>query len=339
MNVEITWNGGFNHKEELLALAEKSDTFYMVSPFLAPDIEKIIEEMPTIKNLYVYTNIDGFDMGVEIIEALSRLQKYCEKESISLSMFYDDGLHGKVYLFYKGEKATGFVTASANFTTKGLTKNIEYGILIEDETLQNKMLNNVRNNVAHTLSAAYLSYLYGKAQEFKKKHPKQEKPSFKSAKFVRSEKTKETRYFLKTIGRDGKPHPKKPFVDDVKLGFKKATYHKGDVMVIHAKEHGLVVGIYMVLEDIPEEYTEDTWDKWPYKYMLRCLTPDFSKKWWQEEIKTLELPEDFIIHRLHEEDHVTMRGKDNLNAISYGSPFQLTKEFADYVLKRLNETL
>ena len=155
MNVEITWNGGFNHKEELLALAEKSDTFYMVSPFLAPDIEKIIEEMPTIKNLYVYTNIDGFDMGVEIIEALSRLQKYCEKESISLSMFYDDGLHGKVYLFYKGEKATGFVTASANFTTKGLTKNIEYGILIEDETLQNEMLNNVRNNVAHTLSAAY----------------------------------------------------------------------------------------------------------------------------------------------------------------------------------------
>lgn len=96
-------------------------------------------------------------------------------------------------------------------------------------------------------------------------------------------------------------------MDDVKLGFKKATYHKGDVMVIHAKEHGLVVGIYMVLEDIPEEYIEDTWDKWPYKYMLRCLTPDFSKKWWQEEIKTLELPEDFIIHRLHEEDHVTMR--------------------------------
>ena len=67
MNVEITWNGGFNHKEELLALAEKSDTFYLVSPFLAPDIEKIIEEMPTIKNLYVYTNIDGFIKAPEVL--------------------------------------------------------------------------------------------------------------------------------------------------------------------------------------------------------------------------------------------------------------------------------
>lgn len=339
MNAEITWNGPYNHKDELLGLAEKSDTFYLVSPFLAPDMTEIIKEMPTIKNLFVYTNIDGFDMGVEIIESLSALQKYCEKEKISLSMFYDDGLHGKVYLFYKGDVPTGFITASANFTNKGLTKNIEYGILIKDAALQKEMLTNIKKSVEHTLSAMYLSYLYGKAQEFKKKHPKEEKPAFKSAKFVRSEKTKETRYFLKSIGRDGKPHPKAPYVEDIKLGFSKSTYHKGDIVVVHAKKHGLIVGIYMLLEDIPEEYLEEEEDKWPYKYPLRCLSVDFSEKWWTLGLKTMELPEDFLENRLHENDHVTLKGGDTLNAIHYGRPFQITKEFTDFVLKRMNELL
>lgn len=336
MSFSITTNRLIKHLDELKNIAKKSDTLVIVSPFLSDDLSALLNDMNTIHNIEIYTNIDGYDMAVEVIESLFKLYKYCEENSIALNMFYDDSLHGKVYLFYKKTKPKGFITTSANFTNKGLTQNIEYGIHIKDNKLQNEMLKNIKCEVSHVLSAVYLEYLYGKAVEFRKKHPKQNGAKFTSAKFIRSKIIKEPRYYLKSIGRKEKPHPEVPYVKDIKLGFSTQSFHKGDILVISAIKHVKIVGLYMVMDDVPERYLEDISDKWPYKYKLRCMSPSFSKKWWIYNVKTMELEKDYKLSRLKEDDHITESG-DTLKAIHYGRPFKVTKPFVDFILKRMNE--
>lgn len=338
MSFSITTNRLIKHLDELKNIAKKSDTLVIVSPFLSDDLSALLNDMNTIHNIEIYTNIDGYDMAVEVIVSLFKLYKYCEENSIALNMFYEDLLHGKVYLFYKKTKPKGFITTSANFTNKGLTKNIEYGIYIKDDKLQNEMLKNIKCEVSHALSAVYLEYLYDKAVAFRKKHPKQEQDGakFKSAKFIRSKTIKEPRYYLKSIGRKEKPHPEVPYVKDIKLGFSTPSFHKGDILVISAIKHVKIVGLYMVMDDIPERYLEDSSDDWPYKYRLRCMSPSFSKKWWIYNVKTMELEKDYKLNRLHEDDYITESG-DTLNAIHYGRPFKITKPFVDFILKRMNE--
>ncbi len=336
--VKICKNQGLNHIEDLCTLAKGADTLVLVSPFLAPDMGKLLGRMKTIKRVDLYTNLEGFDQGVAIVESLKAFSDYCEQNGIILNMYYDDALHGKVYLFYKGTIPKGFITTSANFTDKGLSKNTEFGIEIHDDSLQSEMLGAIKDAVQTTLSSAHLDYLYGKAQEHKKKYPEIKVRPFKASHFVKSDRSPTTRYFMKNIGRRDHLHPKKPMMDDFELGFSDTNCKRGDILIISAIGHSVIMGMYMILEDNPKYYLDGETDKWPYKYKVRCMTREFSRRWWLYNISTMPLEDDFIKNKLSPDDHIR-DNVDSIQIIKWGKPFRINKEFADFVLKRMNEAV
>ena len=83
------------------------------------------------------------------------------------------------------------------------------------------------------------------------------------------------------------------------LEFSNTNVYKGDILIINAIGHKKLVGIYMVADDTWEEYLDGSDDKWPYKYTLKCLTKEFSQKWWLYDIKTMAFV-DFVNARIKE---------------------------------------
>ncbi len=192
-NVKISINTDGTHLNELCSLAKEANRMVICSPFLANNIGKLLDGMKSIKTVDVYTNLDGFENGVATVESLTSFAYYCEKNNIELNMYYEDSLHGKVYLFYEGDEPKGFVVTSANFTNNGLEKNVEYGFVVHNAELQEEMFEHIREDIRHTLSAAHLAYIYSKAQEYKEKHQQKKEAPFKASKYVKSEVSATTR--------------------------------------------------------------------------------------------------------------------------------------------------
>ncbi len=336
--IRICQNTEITHIDELYTLSKNADTLVLVSPFLSSDIGNLLSKMKKIKRVDLYTNLDGYEQGVANVESLCAFSDYCEGKGIILNMFYDDSLHGKVYLFYKGSTPMGFITTSANFTDRGLSKNREFGLSLLNADLQEEMMNIIKESEWTTLSLAHLKYLYSEAKNYKMKHPVKKVKPFKASSFVKSEISSTTRYFVKNIGRKESRHPQKPMMDDFQLGFSDKGCKKGDILVINAIGYSIIMGMYMILDDNPDYFLDGPTDKWPYKYKVRCMTREFSKNWWRYNLSTMPLEEDFVKNRLSPEYHI--RGdQDSLQNIKWGKPFIINKEFADFVLKRMNEAV
>lgn len=88
-----------NHFNWIRKVAAQADTLILVSPFLSPSIGDMVKEIPSIKRIVLYSNLDGFDMARETIHAIYNLYVFCQ-DRISLSVYCSNKLHGKVYLFY-----------------------------------------------------------------------------------------------------------------------------------------------------------------------------------------------------------------------------------------------
>ena len=127
-------------------------------------------------------------------------------------------------------------------------------------------------------------------------------------------------------------------MDDFELGFSDTNCTKGDILIISAIGHSLIMGMYMILDDDPNYYLDGPTDKWPYKYKVRCMTREFSKAWWLYNLSTMPLEDDFIKNKLSPDDHIR-DDVDSIQIIKWGKPFRINKEFADFVLKRMNEAV
>ena len=336
----ITENVVGTHIGRLKEIAAKSDKLIVVSPFLADDMSKIVKQMSTIKYVDIYTNLDGFGVAPSIIKSLHAFSDYCDKSGIKLNMYYDNELHGKVYLFYKGDTPTGFIIGSSNFTDKGLEKNKEYGLAVTDSSIQEAMYEMIKEQLHCGISTVHLDDLYKKAIEFEKNNPVPKPKVFKATCIIKTKESVQTRYLVKSIGRRDKWHPEEPLVKDIKLGFSNTNVYKGDILIINAIGHTKLVGIYMVADDTWEEYLDGPDDKWPYKYTLKCLTKEFSQKWWLYDIKTMALADDFAENKVSATDFVLAnQEKDSLKAMQRGRPFEVSRAFVDFVNARIKEKL
>ena len=60
----------------------------------------------------------------------------------------------------------------------------------------------------------------------------------------------------------------------------------------------------------------------------------FSSEWWDYELKTQMLVDDFLV--THNESHITAAGGNTIGALQWGcDKIQITKEFAQYIISRL----
>lgn len=340
--MDIILNGKKNnHLSRMKKMAANADTLIIVSPFVSEDISKLVEEMTTIKMITLYTTLQKYDDTAQKAIALYKFYGFCKVKGIDLLIKIDDNLHGKVYLFYDGIKAKGFVLTSGNFTENGLVNNHEYGVCVEDADKQKEMAGILMAINTYDLSYAQLCKIYDEALKFIKKHPAVQQEKFKVHKLINKKPSTtqngSLKYYLKPVGTSQEPFVKPRIIKEVDmLGFGKnpKKMQKGDVLLIHSVGPSSIVGYYVVISDEAVYVKNDDDDRWPWKVKAECHSSQFSANWWDYELKTQELIDEFL--ETNPREHITVAGGDTLGALQQGSDkVQITKEFAQFVIDKM----
>lgn len=330
-----------NHLSRLKKMAAKSDTLIIVSPFVTGEMSKLIEEMTTIKNITLYTTLQKYDDTAQKAIALYKFYEFCKEKDIHLLIKIDDNLHGKVYLFYDGAKARGFVLTSGNFTENGLVNNHEYGLCVDDVEKQKEMADIIMSINTYDLSYVQLCEVYDEALKFIKKHPVTLPEKFKVHKLINKKPSASQngglKYYLKPVGTSQVPFEKPRVIKEVDLlGFGKnpKNMKKGDVLLLHSVGPSCIVGYYVIISDEAVYVKNDEEDRWPWKVEAECHSSQFSAAWWNYELKTQKLIDEFLESKPG--SHVTVAGGDTLGGLQFGSDkLQITKEFAQFIISKM----
>lgn len=345
----ITNDKKHNHMGKLVQMSTQADMMVIVSAFISGDLGKIFDSMPTIKQVTIYTNLSGYSDGADKVIALYDFCKYCKEKKIDVLIRSDDQLHGKAYLFYKTVKnglpePKGFVISSGNFTQNGLRYNHEFGVIVNDAKQQKNLEKMINVLKTYEVTEQQLSILVEKAKVYKKDLEKvQPLPTFDIDKYVNLKPSKQnhvnTKYFLKPLGTNERPYTKGMTLkekDEIGFGDEVKTIHKRDVFLCHSIGTQMIVGYYMVNSEKQHWHQNDENDRWPYKFDVVCKSVPFSKAWWNYELKTNDLVEEFL--QENPGKHITKKGGDSIGALNFGSErIELTEEFARFIIERIPE--
>lgn len=338
-----------NHFDWLRKYATQADTLILVSPFLSPSIGDMVKEIPSIKRIVLYSNLDGFDMARETIHAIYNLYVFCQ-DKISLSVYCNNKLHGKVYLLYNKCEPKGFFVTSGNFTENGLKKNQEYGVFIDDAMMQNNLLDRICEEEYDKITFDEVIQMENEAKIFEAKHKMTKTPVFKAEKFKKKSSKTGTRYFLKMLGSVKNPYEKERNLKrDNPIGISEKSYNefkdrlprRNDIFICHGAGRGnaCIVGYCRLITDIPIKEKRYEGDKWNYKYYIEDLKPQYSIDWYnyRQIMNTNKICKEFIDYKLPNQT-ITPSG-DSLGDIKCGRGLiELTEDFAMFIISKV-ETL
>lgn len=342
MNLDIVTNEKKNnHLTKMKKMAAKADMLIIISPFVADDIFKLIEAMKSINKITLYTTLQKYDDTAHKAIALYKFYEYCRGKNIDLLIKIDDNLHGKVYMFYEGIKPRGFILTSGNFTENGLVNNNEYGLCVVDSEKQKEMADIIMSINTYDLSYIQLCEIYDEAIKFIKKHPVVKQEQFKVHKLINKKPSAtqngSIKYYLKPVGTSQNPFIKPMIIKDVDmLGFGKnpKSMNKGDVLLLHSVGPSSIVGYYVITSDEAFYIKNGDNDRWPWKVEAECHSSKFSTNWWDYELKTQELINEFLAENPGE--HITAAGGNTLGGLQWGSDkLQITKTFAQFVIGKM----
>ena len=344
MSVNIIYNDKFaDHRKYLKKFGHFADKLVIVSPFLSYDMASLLENLPALKALEIYTNLDGYDMAKNILSALNNAIEYCHEKKIDIRIWQNNMLHGKAYLLYRNNIEAGFIISSANCTMNGLVNNHEFGVFIDNNTLQQEFYSKVNAINFSELSDEEVKYLLKKATDFEQANPQNNKPPvFKASKYINikpsEKKESKCRYFLKPLGTVQRPvYEGYTIIDDNELGLSKKNPNisKGDIFICHGVGPSQILGYCQVMADEPEIKGNDPDDRWKYKYITSCISIEYSSHWWEYDLKTFDLVEEFDSKKT-EDEHVTATGGDTLGSLKWGAQIvELSKEFAEFVIGKI----
>lgn len=334
--------GDFNHYNVLVKYAVMSDRMVIISPFLSLDMPRLLADMPSIKWIELYTNLDGYGIAPSVLSSIMGLYEYGRDQGIDVVVKYNNHLHGKAYLFYKGAEPRGFLITSGNFTDNGLRYNHEYGVLLDNGILQKELADQIVGLNWIELTFKNVISLNKKAEEFMKEHSIVRQPIFKASDYIsnRAIVPDNCKYFVKPLGNKDRPVKKGYTViddDDNYIGFseRRSDISKGDLFICHAVKVGNILGIFRVLENEQKELSTREGDHWKYKFKTECITEKYSRNWWNYDLRTFPLVREFNESRKQEE-HVTNNGTNSLGALQFGSQVvRVTREFVQFIMDKI----
>ncbi len=330
-----------NHLKQMIKMAKKSNTLIIASPFLSKDLGELLEKMPSINKVTLYTTLDRFEDTASKAVALFEFWQFCKDKNINLIIKVDEDLHGKVYLYYKDATPKGLIISSGNFTNNGLIKNHEFGVAIEDTLHQKEVADMLMSLSTYDLQEKELCVLCHEAKKYLEKHKEKKSERFQARKLIDKKpsvtQSGNQRFFIKPLGTSKSPFEKPLTLGDNDVtGFNKnpRTMNKGDIVICHAVGASNIVGYYAISVE-EEEYDKwDEEDRWPWKLQVECHSSKFSREWWKYNLKTRELAEEFIDK--NKGKHITAKGTDTLGALQWGSDkLEISKDFAQFLLERI----
>jgi len=295
MNIlEITSNINSNHYQRIIDIAERSDAIYIISPFLMESFDSVIQDFKEkgVDEVHLVTTLNVDSNIQRKVLALHSFYTSCTEAGIKYHIYEDGALHGKIYIgMLDGDYECGMLS-SANFTAKGLYKNHEWGIWIEDIETLKALKDEVFSVCSEPLTTDELFGIFKKVDDYFKLKPITEPPRidlsikefirYRNSKPVRSEKIKrlhpDCRYVLKPVGSSSDP-----FIDGRKpseISHVSDTYvkyiHEGAILIYYGIGASRFLGCYEVIS--PPEKT-GTYDRWPWEIRTRNLYPNYSDNW------------------------------------------------------------
>lgn len=338
MGVSLLSNcGDYNHYNYLIKYSKMADRIIVISPFLTVDMPKILAQMPTIRSVELYTNLDGYGMASAVVPAIYKLYEYCYEKEILVSVKYNNRLHGKAYLLYKENENKGCIITSGNFTVNGLKNNYEYGVFLDNESMQKELVNQIYSLNCLEITYEEVVKLYKELEEFSQKYSVHNIPVFKASDYISSKiiMPDNCKFFLKALGNKENP-VEQGYIIDNEIGFSQrpSSVSKGDILICCGKKVGNILGGYKVLEDEPKEgIVKYGGDRWNFKFVTSCISENYSSHWWDYDIKTSDLVDEY--NKIKGQDkHVTARGGDTTYGLQKGY-IEITKEFAQFVMDNI----
>lgn len=125
-------------------------------------------------------------MAGNVLSANCGLYKYGFENGVSVLVKYNDRLHGKVYLLYDENEGKGCIITSGKFTNNGLKNNHEYGVFLDNESMQEELRNQMYSVDCSELSYEEVIELLAKADEFAMKHSVAKTPVFKVVDYIKN---------------------------------------------------------------------------------------------------------------------------------------------------------
>jgi len=326
-----------------MEIADRSDTIYIISPFLMESFDRVIQDFKNkgVKEVHLVTTLN-VDANIQRkVNALHSFCMSCTAAGIKHYIYEDAALHGKIYIgTLDGEFSYGMLT-SANFTNKGLYTNHEWGLWIEDKITLRALKDEVFNMCSKPLTNEDIFGIKKKVDDYFKKKPDMELPKIELTikEFIKYKKKRpvdlqrnrllqpNNRYVIKPVATTKDPYKKgrKPNVDieitHVSDDFVKYI-NDGAFLILYGIGSGKILGLFEVL--FPPVYTGE--GAYPWAITTRNLYSNYSENWYSfEKIRSRtkrEYPE----------------GIKTLNLIQWGrGAIPVDEKFGKYLISIIKE--
>lgn len=342
--MRILDNISANHLSEIQVMAKEADEILLASPFLSQNITSLIESVVkpcSIKKITLVTVLEKFDQSLSKPDILYNFSDCCEKNNISYEICIDEALHSKVYLFCKDQKPVQAIITSANFTSNGLKKNHEMGVVVNERNALHHLMAVIIKDVQRICIEDILKLQNG-AREYIKTHkiPQNNKINFNPWNLLDIEDKSypvyiERQYFLKPCGWAENPYVQhEPLGEQLHFSKRgKPKVNKGDILICYAVGPTNILGYYEIISD-ELGYTSDE-DRWPWYVKCDCLSPEYSEAWWDKELKIKQVVKRYMAH--YPNDALTYKGGFTLGALQWGiDKIRLNTQFAEYLIDEIN---
>ena len=338
------------HHQKILSLLEQSTELFITSPFLSEDFCTLIESerLKKIKKLTLITTLcpNTRDQIKKVYSLFSLITSYPYKKN--LSIYIDNKLHAKVYIFKKGERYLNGIITSANFTFSGMNTNHEIGVELKTKNILKyledllktsysvELFDNEKINIIKLEVDNYLS---------KYKKPMEDKIKLDLSKYLKKNSNSSTiNYWLKPIGVTDEPILSDVLFNDKKLELyfskrKPSGVNVDDILIAYGVGSTKILSIYKVISEPKyadlQQLKEKPWiERWPWYVLGENISRNYGSIWASKDLKLHSLVDAFkIIDPL---GILTLRGGTSLGALNYHiDKINLRREFAEYIIGRV----
>lgn len=334
-----------NHEELLKESFSDADNVFIVSPFTSKSFNFFpFDEFRDLKKITLLTTLKPNSIDqVDKVYFINELFNYGIKNNVQIEVLIDNSLHGKIYIFSKNNLYSKAIVTSANFTKNGLVTNNEWGIVVDDKNLVEKIDIDLRNNIVlETLTNAHISKFMKEIDNSNLKLTDNkcnlslvDNLQIKTNPF---NIPKKVNYWIKPIGVTGNIISRDSTYDAIteKLHFSKRfprAVKEGDIMIAYAVGYKNILSIYRVASKvIPTNIPND---RFPYYVFGENLTPYYGRNWNKYNISISNEKGNALRTGIIK---LTPSGKNSYGSLMRGGDkLRITDEFADYVINKIVE--
>jgi hypothetical protein len=338
-------------------LRECHGTLFIASPYLAETMGAFLEEFDfsNVTHIDLMTTLKPNDpeqltKPFQLKDFFDHFKSKYPKTQVHVHI--DNHLHGKLYILGKTNRK--MIITSANFTNKGMVGNHEFGHLIDNDTLIQQTLDELQKCIEYKelsyeqiQKACLFSETYRTQNPDWIKTPSIQCDILKTVCADTDPKNVSPKYYLKPLG-DLKKEPinwdsQRDFSElNQRIHFKKAPegIRKGDVIITTAIGCGALLSYFYVTLG-PKKMTslelkkEPRCERWSWYVEGRNQSPIFVKKWSVAKLNRDDLSNEFI--ELYPDIALTKAGNKIVPIILQCGYAQLTKEFGEFLISRINE--